>query len=120
MTNWDDIEQQQKDLCKRLGLLWTPVDRDLMIAINSSVFSDIQPINGLRHLKERNIDGWYLWSGGEIPQNQHHFFNPIHVEHLLDKRPIIFKYLGLPYGYRFQIDDNGYEDVWFDQSILDI
>ena len=120
MTNWNDIEQEQKDVCKRLNLPWTPVERGLMVAINNSLFTDIQPINGLRHPRQKNIDGWYIWRGGEIPQDEDNFFNPIHPDHLLEKQPLVLKYLGLPYGYRFQIDDRGYEDIWFDQSILEI
>ena len=120
MTTWDEIEQEQKEVCKRYNLLWTPIERTSMIAINNSFFSTSQPINGLRHPKEKNIDGWYLWSGGEIPQDEDHFFDPIHTEHLFKSKTIVLKYLGLPFGYRFQIDDKGYEDVWFEQTLLDI
>ena len=120
MTNWDKIEQEQKDVCKRLDLPWTPVDNELMVAISNSLLTDTQPINGLRHPRQKNIDGWYLWSGEEIPQDEDNFFNPIHPIHLLEKRPLVLRYLGLPYGYRFQIDDKGYEDIWFDESILEI
>lgn len=120
MTKWNDIELEQKEVCRRLNLTWKPVSRELMIAINDSIFPNKQPVNGLRHPKEEKIDGWYLWSGEEIPQDRSDFFEPIHPEHLIEKRSLILKYLGLPYGYRFQIDDKGYEDVWFDQSILEI
>ena len=118
MTTWEDVEKQQKELCKRLNLLWTPVGPNLMIAFNDSLFSKSLPINGLRHLREKNIDGWYLWRGGEIPVDDDHYFKPIHPIHLIESQPIVLKYLGLPYGYRFQIDDHGYEDVWYDKSIL--
>lgn len=91
-----------------------------MVAINTSLFGDVQPINGLRHLRQKQIDGWYLWKGGQIPQDKNDFFYPIHPEHLLEKQSFVLKYLGLPYGYRFQIDHNGYEDIWLDQSILEI
>jgi len=120
MITWKAIEQEQQDVCKRLNILWTPVDRELMIAINESLFKDINPINGLRHPKEKNIDGWYIWSGGEIPQEKEDYFKPIHAEHLLTKQPKVLKYLGLPYGYRFQIDNKGYEDIWFDDTLLAI
>lgn len=120
MKNWTNIEQEQIEVCKRHNLLYTPIDLNLMIAINESLFSSLQPINGLRHPKENKIDGWYLWSGGEIPQDNNDFFIPIHIEHLIEKQPLVLKYLGLPYGCRFQIDLNGYEDIWFDKSILEI
>ena len=120
MTSWEEIEKQQKVLCNKLNVTWTPVDRNLMIAVNSSLFSPIQPINALRHPKQEKIDGWYMWSGGEIPQDRDDFFSPVHVEHLMEQRPEVLKYLALPYGWRFQIDDNGYEDVWYDPEILNI
>ncbi|WP_456236598.1 immunity protein Imm33 domain-containing protein [Chryseobacterium carnipullorum] len=30
----------------------------------------------------------------------------------------MIKYLGLPAGNRFLIDDKGFEDVWFDENLL--
>lgn len=32
--------------------------------------------------------------------------------------PEVLPYLELPPGYRFIIDGKGYEDVWFDESLL--
>ncbi len=120
MSNWNHIQHQQKAICDKLKIDWTPVDINSMIVFNESLLSDILPINGLRHPKTDNIDGWYLWSGGEIPQNDNEFFKPLHVGHLIEQRPIVLKYLGLPPGWRFQIDGNEYEDLWFDKSILNI
>lgn len=57
---------------------------------------------------------------GEIPQTDNDFFKPLHIRHLIEDRPVVLKYLGLPPGWRFQIDDKGYEDIWFDESILKI
>ena len=118
IDSWQEIENEQRKLCNRLNLIWTPFDTQLMIAFNTSLLTKCQPINGLRHPRNGNIDGWFLWSGGEIPNDDETFFQPTHVEHLINKKPIVLKYLGLPFGYRFQIDDNGYEDIWFDSSIL--
>jgi hypothetical protein len=120
MSNWNYIQQQQKALCDRLKIDWTPVEANSMIAFNESLLSETLPINGLRHPRTANIDGWYLWSGGDIPQEDDHFFQLLHVEHLLESRPIVLKYLGLPEGWRFQIDDNGYEDIWFDESVIKV
>jgi hypothetical protein len=120
MNVWNQIQQEQKAICDKLKVDWMAVDEKSFIAINDSLFSDTKPINGLRHPKHGKIDGWYLWSGGEIPQQESDFFKPLHTEHLIQVRPIVLKYLGLPPGWRFQIDDNGYEDIWFDESILNI
>jgi len=63
------------------------------------------------------MNGWYLWRGGEW-SDADDFFASLHVEHVGEYLPRIEKYLELPPGHRFLIDDNGYEDVWFDASLL--
>jgi hypothetical protein len=40
------------------------------------------------------------------------FFKPMHAEHLEDFLPEVIPYLALEKGFRFIIDDTGYEDVW--------
>lgn len=120
MNDWNSIQQQQKAVCERLKVDFVPVDFAALIAVNSSLFSSIVPINGLRHPKHGKIEGWYLWSGLEFSQEDENFFEPLHVEHLIEQQPLVLKYLGLLAGWRFQIDERGYEDVWFDISLLDI
>ncbi len=120
MNEWNFIRQQQKELCDKLNIDWTPVDKNSLIAINDSLFSKVNPINGLRHPRHGDIDGWYLWSGNNIREDDIEFFQPLHVAHLIENRPIVLKYLGLPPCWRFQIDDNGYQDIWFDESLLNI
>lgn len=120
IADWNSIQVEQKAICDKLKVKWTPVDINSLIAFNISLFTATNSINGLRHPKQEEIDGWYLWSGEEINQSDNDFFKPLHVGHLLVKQPIVLKYLGLPPGWRFQIDENGYEDIWFDKLILDI
>jgi len=74
------------------------------------------PINGLRHFHEGNTTGWYIWAGefSDAPD----FFKPMHLFHLQEYYPELLKYLGLPPGNRFLIDNKGYEDVWFDEGLL--
>jgi hypothetical protein len=120
MTNWNQIQQQQKAVCDKFKSGFESVDINAMVAFNELLLSNTLPINGLRHPKTDNLSGWYLWSGNEIPQDDNSFFKPHHVQHLIELRPVVLKYLGLPAGWRFQIDDNGYEDVWFEASLLNI
>jgi hypothetical protein len=74
------------------------------------------PINGLRHKPANGTNGWYIWCGEEL-LNDDGFFVPLHVEHIENYLPNISDYLSLPPGYRFLIDGDDYEDVWFDQEI---
>jgi len=76
----------------------------------------LRPIHGLRHPPEGDTNGWYIWCGEFSEADD--FFEPLHLEHLSEYLPQALRYLSLPPGYRFLIDDVGYEDVWFDESLL--
>jgi hypothetical protein len=76
-----------------------------------------EPINGLRQNPEKGTNGWYIWCGDEMSQDDI-LFSPLHVEHIEEYLPEVKEYLDLPPGYRFLIDGNNYEDVWFEQELL--
>ncbi|MEC5384468.1 hypothetical protein VVD49_01965 [Uliginosibacterium sp. H3] len=75
------------------------------------------PINGLRLMPTSGTNGWYIWCGGEMSADPE-FFASLHIEHVAKHLSQVTPYLDLPPGYRFQIDGGGYEDVWFDGSLL--
>lgn len=114
----EDIITNQKNICEKYNTIWFDTPLDLKIGISKNIKSGIMPINGLRHKPENGTAGWYIWAG-EF-SFQYDFFTPIHIFHLVEKYPELLKYLGLPPGYRFLIDDKGYEDIWFDEKLLDI
>lgn len=76
-------------------------------------------IYGLRHPVIENSNGWYIWCGEY--SNEEDFFSPVCIEHIEDYLGHhILEYLELPPGYRFLMDGNNYEDVWFDKQLLEI
>jgi hypothetical protein len=75
------------------------------------------PVHGLRHRPEQRTSGWYVWTGELAADGD--FFRPWHASHLLERCPEIRRHLALPPGSRFLIGP-GYEDVWFDPSLLDL
>lgn len=117
------IEQEfirrQKDICKKYGAEFFGVAFDESAGVALESFDRFQmPIDGLRHSIENDRSvSWYIWSGEY--SDAHDFFKPIHVRHLLDVCPKAINYLGLAPGWRFFFDSN-YEDVWYDESLLDI
>ncbi len=113
---WNSHIQKQKEICEKAKATWKPVNPKHKIGISGNL--DAQPVHGLRHPAEKGTTGWFIWTG-EYSTNDN-FFKPIHAGHLLEERPELIKYLGLPPGYRFLIDNNGHEDIWEDQELLKV
>lgn len=113
-----EIESLQRSLCRRYDTPYCPTLEGTKLGIILNIKENIIPINGLRHPPEDKTNGWYIW-GGEDFSDDPNFFKSIHIEHITEWCPQIQKFLALPPGWRFLIANN-YEDVWFDESLLDI
>jgi hypothetical protein len=108
----------QENYCETKGVKGEFVSSDMIVGIAESIREGEMPINGLRHPVVGDTSGWYLWGGEEeVPQDNPSFFTPVHASHLLKHAPVCIKYLGLPPGWRFQIDNNDYEDTWRDEGL---
>ena len=116
--NNNKIFSEQVEICKKYNSSVVLCDENLMVGISKELFSGQVPINGLRHKIEGQGSGWFFWTGGEIPQDDPEYFQPLHIKHLQEKLPEVLKYLALEPGFRIQIDYKGYEDVWKDESLL--
>lgn len=114
--NMADIENEQKEICKKYGVEFHSLDFSLTLGVANNYFEGVLPLNGLRILQENETCGWYLWAG-EIFSEDSDFFKPLHAFHLIEKKPEILKYLALPKGWRFLVAGD-YEDVWFDENLL--
>ena len=110
------ISNEQIVICRKYGAEYQPIDADLKLGVADNFFSEVRPLNGLRHPPEQNTCGWYLWAGEEMSEEDD-FFKPMHVYHLNERCPYILKYLALPPGWRFLLAGH-YEDVWFDAKLL--
>lgn len=110
---WNLHVEKQKEICNKYSSAWNPVNNKLFIGVSENLTAD--PINGLRHLRDTKTTGWFIWTGEYSEADD--FFKPISAEHLLQIRPQIIKYLGLDIGFRFLTDNNGYEDVWYDETL---
>ena len=113
-----DFEREQRNVCKRYGATFTPLDPESKVGIALNVKANVLPLNGLRHPQEGDTSGWYLWAGEDLSDDPD-FFKPLHASHIVRWNERLLPYLGLPPGWRFLIAD-GYEDVWFDESLLSV
>ena len=115
-NNWNIHIAKQKEICEKYKSKWKPISRNLKVGISENL--NIEKLNGLRHRTEKGKVCWYIWSGEYSEKDD--FFKPICAEHFLQRNPKIIKYLGLDDGFRFLITESGYEDVWFDENLLEI
>lgn len=104
----------QKAICRKYNAVYQPCDLSLKVGISESVRQGVRPIHAVRVKEEHGTSGWYIWA--DEWSNDPDFFLPLHGEHLVNWAKSVMPYLGLPEGWRFLIDDNGYEDVWFDED----
>ena len=116
---WEQHFKDQHEICEKFDSEWVLSELELKIGIADNVLTDLIPINGLRHPIEKGTTGWYIWSGESFSDGPD-FFKPYCIKHLTELKPEIIKYLGLPPGFRFLIDNKGFEDIWEDKSLLDI
>lgn len=113
-----EIKNEQITICEKYNAEIYPVSDISKIGTAENVkHKGLYPINGLRHRPEGDTNGWYIWAGEDFSDNEN-FFLPLHTTHLQIWRPEVIPFLALPPGYRFLIGENGYEDVWFDESLL--
>jgi hypothetical protein len=111
-----NLISEQKSVCEKVNAEFSPTPFNTIMGVALSTLLQNKTINGLRHpTKFKDNNGWYIWADEYSLAND--FFKPIHVHHLFELSPQILKYLGLPPGWRFLIDNSGYEDIWYDESI---
>ena len=110
------ITAEQRAVCEKFRTECVPSREDYKVGIAANVKDGILPINGLRHTPEGETTGWYIWAGEEFSTDPD-FFSPLHVKHVSDWCPAVLRFLALPPGWRFLLAE-GYEDVWFDRSLL--
>jgi hypothetical protein len=106
----------QREKCQQYGAGFRPCDCSYKIGISESALQGQLPLNGLRQFPESGTTGWFIW-GGEWSDDPD-FFKPLHLYHLDRLCSDASPFVALPPGWRFLVAP-GYEDVWFDSTLLD-
>ncbi|WP_444544551.1 immunity protein Imm33 domain-containing protein [Rugosimonospora africana] len=106
-------------MCRRFAVGPAPPRPGTIVGIAMSRPRELDPPHALRHEVVGTTSGWFVWRGADVPQEDDHFFQPMHVEHLDGYAPELAPYLALPPGWRVLLAP-GHEDVWYDKVILDV
>ncbi|BFO56700.1 MULTISPECIES: hypothetical protein [Comamonadaceae] len=109
------LNPDRKMICEKYGSKYHEFLENLNVGVNIESLGMI-PVYGVRINPAFGTSGWYIW-GGKYSEDED-FFKPIHGFHLIQKLPGLSKYLALAPGFKFIVDGDGYEDVWFDPSSL--
>ncbi|GKT02362.1 hypothetical protein AVKW3434_23255 [Acidovorax sp. SUPP3434] len=107
------VDNEQAAMCEKYNGSPLAFNPALHVGAHLSSLNQ-QPIYGVRIQPTIDASGWYFW-GGEYSDDDD-FFQSVHGSHVLERLPELGKYLALPPGYKFIVDDEGYEDVWYDPS----
>lgn len=108
------ITSSQAEICQKWGALCDPPGQHEKLGIALATLSR-SPLNALRHSRENDTCGWYIW-GGELSDDPH-FFQPLHVSHLGSHAPVLLPYLALAPGWRVLLAP-GQIEVWYDPALL--
>lgn len=111
------MSEDQRAVCRRYGANFTPPEDTYKVGVSESALRGELPVHGLRHPPESGTTGWFIWAGDL--SDDPHFFKPLHLYHLAEDCPAVLPFLALPAGWRFMIAPD-HEDVWSDNSLLDI
>lgn len=102
----------QQSVCAKHGAKFVGVHKHSMVRLALGSLGQ-QPFQGLRSAPDGESSGWFLWAGQYSTADD--FFQLVSYSALFEKCPQVIKYLGLPPGYRFVVDCEGYGEVWLDR-----
>jgi hypothetical protein len=108
--NFESEYVRWRAICKKYNFSVEPPEPMVALALGSLGQS---PIYGTRiALPEHGTVSWFFHCGKHSDSAD--FYQPVHIDHLRQVLPLVMDYLGLPYGVKIILDDQGYEDVWMD------
>ncbi|MFE9874647.1 hypothetical protein ACFYON_28860 [Micromonospora sp. NPDC005686] len=113
------VSAAQRDVCRRFAVEPSPPGQRTTVGFALSRPRELEPLNALRHPIVGDSNGWFVWRGAAIPQDDDTFFAPLHVEHLEEHTAELVPYLALPPGWGVVLAP-AYEDVWYDETLVNV
>lgn len=96
------VIRKQSELCSHYGLPVQFPNFSQMVVISKGVYEG-KDIEGIRYESPEHMSGWWLITD-DYDDNIESLMT-VHFHHVVFSRPDIVKYLALPFGYRFLMDN---------------
>ena len=109
-----NIELSQKECCSHYDAEFQPVEQTQLVTISNGIYEGVIPVEGVRYPSPEHMSGWWLTTD-EYDGNIDSLVT-VHFQHIIEKRPELALYMGLPFGYRFNLGGEA-EHVWFDREV---
>ncbi|SIS61936.1 hypothetical protein SAMN05421768_11419 [Chryseobacterium joostei] len=100
------IIRNQSEICSHYGLSIIFPNFNQMVVISQGVYEG-KDIEGIRYESPEHMSGWWLITD-DYNDNIESLMT-VHYHHIAFSRPDILKYLALPFGYRFLIENDEVE-----------
>jgi len=107
------VVDDQETECRRFGVASVFPNFSQMLVISAGVYEGL-PLQAVRYPSPPHMCGW--WITTDLYDGNIKSLITEHYYHVAFKRADILKYLALPSGYRFNLDQNGEFDVWYDEA----
>lgn len=108
------IELEQRKCCEHFDAEFTSIEDTQMVAISEGIYEGVVPVEGVRYPSPNHMSGW--WHTTDDYDGNIDSIKTVHFSHIIEKRPELAIYMGLPNGYRFLLG-NKEESVWFDEKV---
>lgn len=100
------VVRNQSEICSQYGLVPTFPNFSQMVAISNGVYEG-KDIEGIRYESPEHMSGWWLIT--EDYNDDINSLMTVHYHHVAFARPDILKYLAIPFGHRFLMENGNVE-----------
>ncbi|MDM5450969.1 immunity protein Imm33 domain-containing protein [Peribacillus simplex] len=111
--------EEQLYICEELDADFEPPTADKTVMLSKNILEEDGIIQGVRYFGEAQSSGWLLYRDEEdLDEEKERNLITLRLHELTAKKSDLVCFFGLPSGYRFIIEDDGY-DAWCDENIVE-
>ena len=109
-----DLLKLQEQCCDHYSARYSKIDSEQLVVISDGIYEGVVPVEGVRYPSPDHMSGWWLTTNQYDGNTES--LRTVHFEHIVEYRPELAIYMGLPFGYRIFLGA-AEENVWFDEAV---